>query len=115
MFCKSGDGYLTASARSIKNVDLYEILEQCKTNIVQFGGHKYAAGLTIKEENYDLFKRSFEKAVSKHVKNNLPDQEIIIESQIKLASITSKFFRIINEVPTILLILIVFIVIFKPI
>ena len=97
VFCKSGDGYLTASARSIKNVDLYEILEQCKTNIVQFGGHKYAAGLTIKEENYDLFKKSFEKAVSKHVKNNLPDQEIIIESQIKLASITSKFFRILNQ------------------
>ena len=97
VFCKSDDGYLTASARSIKNVDLYEILEQCKTNIVQFGGHKYAAGLTIKEENYDLFKQSFEKAVSKYIKNNLPEQEIIIESQIKLASITSKFFRILNQ------------------
>ena len=97
VFCKSEDGNLTASARSIKNVDLYEILEECNDYIIQFGGHKYAAGLMIKEENYDLFKDCFEKAVSAYLKENLPEQEIPIESEIKLDSITPKFFRILNQ------------------
>jgi single-stranded-DNA-specific exonuclease len=78
-------------------VDLYKILEECNDYIIQFGGHKYAAGLMIKEENYDLFKDCFEKAVSAYLKENLPEQEISIESEIKLDSITPKFFRILNQ------------------
>lgn len=97
VFCKSADGNLTASARSIKDVDLYKILENCKESILQFGGHKYAAGLTIKEENYIDFKESFEKAVSLYINNKLPEQEIRIESKIPLDSITPKFFRILNQ------------------
>ena len=97
VFCKSEDGNLTASARSIKNIDLYEILELCNDYIVQFGGHKYAAGLIIKEENYDLFKDTFEKAVSTYLNEKLPEQEIPIESEIELEYITPKFFRILNQ------------------
>tara|TARA_B100001250_G_scaffold362378_1_gene341039 strand:- start:314 stop:2005 length:1692 start_codon:yes stop_codon:yes gene_type:complete len=97
VFCKAKDGSLTGSARSIKGVDLYEILEECKANILQFGGHKYAAGLTIKKENYISFKRSFEKAVNNYVKNKLPKKEVKIESKITLDSITPKFFRILNQ------------------
>lgn len=97
VFCKSKDGSLTGSARSIKGVDLYEILEECKTTILQFGGHKYAAGLTIKKENYISFKSSFEEAVNNYVKNKLPIKEIRIESKITLDSITPKFFRILNQ------------------
>ena len=96
VFCKSEDGNLTASARSIKNIDLYKILEQCKKYILQFGGHKYAAGLTIKEKNYNHFKECFEKAVSNDVKK-LPEPEIRIESKIQLESITPKFYRILNQ------------------
>jgi len=97
VFCKSNDGSLTGSARSIKGVDLYKILEECKTTILQFGGHKYAAGLTIKKENYISFKTSFEEAVNNYVKNKLPIKEIRIESKITLDSITPKFFRILNQ------------------
>ena len=97
VFCKSEDGNLTASARSIKNIDLYEILELCNDYIVQFGGHKYAAGLIIKEENYDFFKDTFEKAVSTYLNEKLPEQEIPIESEIELEYITPKFFRILNQ------------------
>ena len=97
VFCKSNDGSLTGSARSIKGVDLYKILEECKTTILQFGGHKYAAGLTIKKENYISFKSSFEEAVNNYVKNKLPIKEIRIESKITLDSITPKFFRILNQ------------------
>ena len=51
VFCESSEGFLTASARSIKGLDLYSVISQCKGYIDQFGGHKYAAGLTIKKEN----------------------------------------------------------------
>ena len=97
VFCMSKDGNLTGSARSIQGVDLYEILQECKASILQFGGHKYAAGLTIKKENFKIFKTSFEKAVKNYVKNKLPVKEIKIESKIILNSITPKFFRILNQ------------------
>ena len=97
VFCMSKDGNLTGSARSIQGVDLYEILQECKASILQFGGHKYAAGLTIEKENFKIFKTSFEKAVKNYVKNKLPIKEIKIESKIILNSITPKFFRILNQ------------------
>ena len=97
VFCKSKDGSLTGSARSIKGVDLYEILETCKPKILQFGGHKYAAGLTIEENDYASFKESFEKEVGDYINNKLPENEIRIESKIELSSITPKFFRILNQ------------------
>ncbi len=97
VFCKSKDGNLTGSARSIKDVDLYKILEKCKANILKFGGHKYAAGLTIEENDYASFKESFEKEVGDYINNKLPENEIRIESKIELSSITPKFFRILNQ------------------
>mgnify|MGYP006417224913 FL=1 len=97
VFCKSKEGNLTGSARSIKDVDLYKILEKCKANILKFGGHKYAAGLTIEENDYASFKESFEKAVGDYNNNKLPENEIRIESKIELSSITPKFFRILNQ------------------
>ena len=63
VFCESSKGYLTASARSIKGLDLYLIMNECKQYIDQFGGHKYAAGLTIKKENLEPFKKQFEHIV----------------------------------------------------
>ncbi len=97
VFCKSKEGNLTGSARSIKDVDLYKILEKCKANILKFGGHKYAAGLTIEENDYASFKESFEKEVGDYINNKLPENEIRIESKIELSSITPKFFRILNQ------------------
>src|SRR5690606_28254789 len=64
VFTKSGDK-LAASARSVKGFDVYNALENCSEFIEQFGGHKYAAGLTLKEENYEAFKQAFEDEVFK--------------------------------------------------
>ena len=97
VFCESSNGYLTASARSIKGVDLYSILDGCKEHIDQFGGHKYAAGLTIKKDNLEKFKTKFEKIVSKTTDNNFFEQELQIESKINLSEITPKFFRILKQ------------------
>ena len=97
VFCESSNGYLTASARSIKGIDLYSILDDCKEHIDQFGGHKYAAGLTIKKDNLEKFKTKFEKIVSKTTDNNIFEQELQIESKINLSEITPKFFRILKQ------------------
>jgi single-stranded-DNA-specific exonuclease len=97
VFCESKEGELTASSRSVKGIDLYKILEECKDTICQFGGHKYAAGLTIKKENYLKFKNKFEKSVSKVFKSKNSEPEIVIESEIDLDFITPKFYRILKQ------------------
>ena len=97
VFCESSEGFLTASARSIKGIDLYSVISQCKEYIDQFGGHKYAAGLTIKKENLEGFKKRFENIVSQTIDNNVFEQELLIESKINLSEITPKFFRVLKQ------------------
>jgi len=96
VFTKSGD-YLAASARSVKGFDVYNALEQCSEFIEQFGGHKYAAGLTLKEENYQNFKNKFEEVVKETLPDELKTPEISIDAEINLSEVTPKFFRILKQ------------------
>ena len=96
VFTKSGDK-LSASARSVSGFDVYNALEACSEHIEQFGGHKYAAGLTLKEENYEAFKQAFEDEVSKTIDRSLLVPEIKIDMKINLNTITPKFYRIISQ------------------
>ena len=96
VFTKSGDK-LAASARSVSGFDVYNALEACSEHIEQFGGHKYAAGLTLKEENYEAFKQAFEDVVSKTIDTSLLKPEIKIDLNIDLKDITPKFYRIISQ------------------
>ena len=96
VFTKSGDK-LAASARSVKGFDVYNALEECTEFIEQFGGHKYAAGLTLIPENYENFKKKFEEVVAKTIDKALLTPEISIDAEIDLSEITPKFFRIIQQ------------------
>ena len=96
VFTKSGDK-LAASARSVKGFDVYEALEQCSEFIEQFGGHKYAAGLTLDPENYPKFKTKFEEVVKNTLPEELRTPEISIDTEISLSEINSKFYRIIDQ------------------
>jgi len=96
VFTKSGDR-LAASARSVKGFDVYEALEACKEYIEQFGGHKYAAGLTLLESNYLNFKQKFEEVVSETIDRNLLTPEISIDAELDLKDITPKFYRILKQ------------------
>jgi len=96
VFTKSGDK-LAASARSVKGFDVYNALLQCEEFIEQFGGHKYAAGLTLLPENYIHFKNKFEEVVSKTIDKKLLTPEISIDAEIELSEITPKFFRILQQ------------------
>jgi single-stranded-DNA-specific exonuclease len=96
VFTKSGDK-LAASARSVKGFDVYNALEACSEFIEQFGGHKYAAGLTLEPENYENFKHKFEEVVSQTIDKELLTPEITIDAEIELSEITPKFFRILQQ------------------
>ena len=96
VFTKSGDK-LAASARSVKGFDVYNALQECSAFIEQFGGHKYAAGLTLLPENYIHFKNKFEEVVSKTIDKKLLTPEITIDAEIELSEITPKFFRILQQ------------------
>ncbi len=96
VFTKSGDK-LAASARSVTGFDVYNALESCSEYIEQFGGHKYAAGLTLLPENYQNFKRKFNEVVGDTLPEELKTPELTINAEIELQNITDKFYRILKQ------------------
>jgi len=96
VFTKSGEK-LAASARSVKGFDIYNALEGCSDCLEQFGGHMYAAGLTLSEEQYDTFKKQFEKVVSETIDPKLMQPEISIDAKISIHQITPKLMRILKQ------------------
>ena len=96
VFTKSGDK-LAASARSVKDFDVYNALEACAEHLEQFGGHMYAAGMTLKEENYLNFKNAFEKVVEATIPPELLLAEISIDAEIDFTEISPKLIRILSQ------------------
>ena len=87
------DDMATGSARSVSGFDVYKAIEHCRDLLENFGGHTYAAGLSMKVENVEAFTRRFEEYVSQHI---LPEQTsavINIDAEIDFRDITSKFFN----------------------
>lgn len=91
------NGKATGSARSVKDFDVYDAIEACADLLEQFGGHKYAAGLTLKLENIDAFQKRFEEVVSASIQEYQLIPEIEIDAAIELKEITPKFFRILKQ------------------
>jgi single-stranded-DNA-specific exonuclease len=96
VFTKSGD-YYAASARSIRGFDVYNALEACSEHLEQFGGHMYAAGMTLKAENYEAFKNAFEKVVQETMNPELRTPEMEIDAEIDFSEITPKLVRILKQ------------------
>lgn len=91
------EGKVTGSARSVKGFDLYEAIYACKDYLLQFGGHKFAAGLTMLPEQVEHFKTAFEKEVATTITPEQLIPEIEIDSEINFSDITDKFHKLINE------------------
>ncbi len=90
-------GFATGSARSVEGFDLYKAIDSCSDLLENFGGHMYAAGLTLKVENIPAFKKRFEEFV---IANITPDQlipQIEVDEEIGLTDINDKFFRILKQ------------------
>ena len=91
------NGFITGSARSVSGFDLYEAIESCADLLENFGGHTYAAGLTIKEENFDEFCRRFENYVAEKIAAVQLTPVIQIDSYLDFKQITPKFFRLLKS------------------
>jgi single-stranded-DNA-specific exonuclease len=91
------NGMATGSARSVKDFDIYNAIESCADLLEQFGGHMYAAGLTMKLENVEKFKERFEEIVSSTIEERMLIQEIEIDSELSLNEITPSFFNILKQ------------------
>ena len=96
VFTSSGE-YFTGSVRSVKGVDVYQVLDACKEHIFQFGGHRYAAGLTIKPNDYLPFKKAFELSVAKIIQPEQMTPSISYDLEMTLDKITPKFYRIMEQ------------------
>ena len=91
------NGLVTGSARSVNGFDLYQAIESCSDLLENFGGHKYAAGMTMKVQNLPRFRERFEQIVNDtiHPEQLIPVVEIDME--LKLSDISEKFFRILKQ------------------
>ncbi len=91
------NGKITGSARSVKDFDVYQAIEKCSDCLVQFGGHKYAAGLTLLEDKLSAFMEKFEQSVS----NTILDEQLVrtleVDLEINFYDITPKFIRILKQ------------------
>lgn len=96
IFTRSGN-FATGSARSVPGFNLYEAIESCSDLLENFGGHMYAAGLTVKIENFPEFKKKFTKYVEEHITNEQKTPVLEADMQIELKDITPKFYRILRQ------------------
>lgn len=91
------NGLITGSARSVKDFDIYDAVDACSDYLEHFGGHKYAAGLSLKEEKLEGFRNCFRDYVNKHITKDQLVPEIEIDAEIILRDISSRFFRILKQ------------------
>ncbi|CAN5602751.1 single-stranded-DNA-specific exonuclease RecJ [soil metagenome] len=91
------NGMVSGSARSVKDFDVYNAIERCSDLLEQFGGHMYAAGLTMKEENVDQFIARFEDIVAATITDKMLVREIEIDAELSLKEISPSFFRILKQ------------------
>lgn len=96
VFTKSGDKY-AASARSVLGFDVYNALEACSEHLEQFGGHMYAAGMTLKTENYQKFKEAFENVVRETIAPEMLTPEIEVDAEVNFTDITPKLTRLLKQ------------------
>lgn len=91
------DGIVTGSARSVDGFDIHSAISECKKHLMQFGGHKFAAGLTMKKNQLKSFKESFEEAVGKTIQEEQKIPTITIDLEITLNDIDFSFNSILKQ------------------
>ena len=94
---KASEGEIAGSARSVKGYDLYAAIDACSSTLIQFGGHQYAAGLRLKEENLTKFKDAFEAHVAQTIATEQQEAELIYEAELAISEIAPKLLRILNR------------------
>ena len=90
-------GMVTGSARSVSGFDVHAAITACADLLDRFGGHKHAAGLTLKPENVDAFKARFEEEVNQHITSEQMIPRVKVDAPLDLSEVTPKFFRILDQ------------------
>jgi len=93
----SSGGLITGSARSVKDFDIYEAVDACNGLLEHFGGHKYAAGLSLKPENLEAFQAKFEQIVIEKMKGVEFQPELEIDAVIPLSAVNTRFYNILKQ------------------
>lgn len=91
------DGVAKGSARSIAGFDIHNALKQCEEHIEQFGGHKYAAGLSIREENITALREQLNQFALSTISDEMLTPELRIDTEVSLAEVTPRFFSVIKQ------------------
>jgi single-stranded-DNA-specific exonuclease len=91
------NGFATGSARSVQGYDLYQAIEACSDLLESFGGHMFAAGLTLKKENINLFKERFEKYVNSTITDDQLVPRVFIDSELAFSEINENFYKVMNK------------------
>lgn len=94
---EGNDGEITGSARSVKDFDVYEIIDECSGLLMKYGGHRFAAGLTLSRENYEAFKEKFENLVREKIRPAQRKPSVEIDTEIKFSEITKPFLNILRQ------------------
>lgn len=91
------NGMITGSARSVKDFDIYDAIDACSDLLEHFGGHKYAAGLSLRPENLKAFSEKFEKIVSDTITEEMLVPEVEIDSELELTDISPRFYKTLKQ------------------
>ena len=90
------DGIISGSARSVGGFDIYTAIDSCSDLLTNFGGHKYAAGLSMHIDDLPEFKQRFETYVAAHIREDQLQPTLLVEAELDLADITSAFYNVIR-------------------
>ena len=90
------DGIISGSARSVGGFDIYAAIDSCLDLLTNFGGHKYAAGLSMHIDNLPAFCERFEKYVATHIREDQLQPTLLVEAELELADITPAFYNVIR-------------------
>ena len=97
VFTRASEGVLAASARSVHGFDVYKAIEACSAHIIQFGGHKYAAGVTLKENEYEAFKKAFDAEVKKTIMPEQKERVLDVDAALSFDAISPKLLRLLKQ------------------
>ncbi len=91
------DGVYTGSARSVRGFDIHQAIENCSDLLTSFGGHKYAAGMSMKRENIKAFIERFENYVKENITEESLNPQIDIDANLNIEQITEGFYNVLKQ------------------
>lgn len=94
---EGNEGEITGSARSVKGFDIYEIIDSCSDYLLRYGGHRFAAGLTMTKENFPAFKEKFETLVKEKIRPTQREPSLEIDTELNFSEINPKFLNILRQ------------------